>query len=45
MKSKKKYKKKIIITAGNSNIGNDLVSYFVKKNIRYMKLTEKKKIR
>ncbi len=29
---KNKFKKKILITAGNSNIGSDLVNYFLKKN-------------
>ncbi len=43
MKSKKNYKKKIIITAGNSNIGNDLVSYFVKKKYKVYETYRKKK--
>ena len=43
MKSKKKYKKKILITAGNSNIGNDLVSYFVKKKYKVFETYRKKR--
>lgn len=36
-------KKKIIITAGNSNIGFDLVSYFLKKNYKIFETYRKKK--
>ena len=43
MNSKKKYKKKILITAGNSNIGNDLVSYFVKKKYKVFETYRKKR--
>ena len=36
-------KKKIIITAGNSNIGFDLVNYFLKKNYQIFETYRKKK--
>ena len=40
---KKNINKKILITAGNSNIGSDLVNYFLKKNYNVFETYRKKK--
>jgi nucleoside-diphosphate-sugar epimerase len=42
---KKKDKKKILITAGNSNIGSDLINYFLKKNYKIFETYRNKKNR